>query len=148
MPRQFQWRRAECHAEADATANRLARGLAVSLSQVMAKASSIGPPPGEHKPGDHTPVEHTRGEHTPDKVARQEARPRADRLAAALKSNLHRRRVQARERAADAGEAGHPAGPAGDQSASPVLSPPADESPPRQEASDESAENTGHKLGA
>jgi hypothetical protein len=109
------------HAEVDATANRLACGPAESLSQAMAKASLIGHPPGEHTPG---------------KVARREAREaRAARLAAALKSNLRRRKTQARERAADAGEAGHPAGSAGDRSTSSVVSPPADESAPRQEAS-------------
>jgi len=77
-------------------------------------------------------IDHPPGEHTPGKVARQEARQaRAARLAAALKSNLRRRKTQARERAADAAEAGHPAGSAGDQSTSSVLSPPADESAPR-----------------
>jgi hypothetical protein len=79
-------------------------------------------------------IEHPPGEHIPGKVARQEARQaRAARLAAALKSNLRRRKTQARERAADAGESGHPAGSAADQSTSSVLSPPAEESAPRQE---------------
>jgi hypothetical protein len=84
-----------------------------------------------------------RSEHTPGKAARNQAG--AARLAAALKSNLRRRKTQARERAADAGEAGHPARSAGDQSTSPVLSSPADESAPRQEASHESAGIAGHK---
>jgi hypothetical protein len=79
----------------------------------MAEASLIGHPSGEDTPG----------EHTPGKVARQEARQvRAARLAAALKSNLRRRKTQARERAADAGESGPPDGSAGDQSKSRVLS--------------------------
>ena len=87
----------------------------------MAKVSVIGHPPDEHTPG---------------KAARREAqKARAARLAAALKSNRRRRKTQARERAADAGDAGHPAGSAGDRSTSPVLSPPADESAPRQEPS-------------
>jgi hypothetical protein len=97
----------------------------------MAKVNVIGPPPDEHTPG---------------KAARREAqKARATRLAAALKSNLRRRKTQARERAADAAEAGHPAGLAGDQSTSSVLSSPADESAPRQEASHESAGITGDK---
>jgi hypothetical protein len=119
------------HVEVDATANRLARGPAVSLLQAMAKARLIEHPPGEHTPGGHTP-----GGHTPGEVARQEARQaRAARLAAALKSNLRRRKIQARERAADADESGHPAGSAGDQSTSSVVSPLAGESEPRQEPS-------------
>ena len=63
----------------------------------MAKIGDIGPPPGEKK--------------TAGKAARTQAR--AERLAAALKSNLRRRKTQACERVADAGgEAGqHPAGP-------------------------------------
>jgi len=52
------------------------------------------------------------GRHTPGKAARNQAR--ATRLGAALKSNLRWRKTQARERAADAGESGHPAGSAGD----------------------------------
>jgi hypothetical protein len=92
----------------------------------MAKASLI-----EHPRGEHSPDEHPAG-----KVARGEARQaRAARLAAALKSNLRRRKIQARERAADAAEAGQPAGTAGDHSTSSVLSPPAEESAPRQEPS-------------
>lgn len=92
----------------------------------MAKASLI-----EHPCGEHSPDEHPAG-----KVARGEARQaRAARLAAALKSNLRRRKIQARERAADAVEAGHSAGSAGDQSTSSVVLPSAEESAQRQEAS-------------
>ena len=74
----------------------------------MAKASLIGNYPGETAPGDPAPVETAPVDDIADKARRNQARH--ERLAAALKSNLRRRKTQARERAADAGgEAAHSA---------------------------------------
>jgi len=53
------------------------------------------------------------------KPARRDGR--TERLAAALKANLRRRKVQARERAADADEPGHDGGPAGSHDSARIV---------------------------
>jgi hypothetical protein len=71
----------------------------------------------------------TDGPTGPRTAKRQE---RAERLAAALKANLHRRKAQARERAAEAGQPdSEPAAPPRDE-ARPLKTPPDQEPPPDQ----------------
>jgi hypothetical protein len=67
----------------------------------MTKASSTGHPAG---PRPSSPRE-----------------ARAERLAVALKANLRRRKVQARERAAEADEPGHDGGPAGSHDSAGIV---------------------------
>ena len=83
----------------------LAPALPTRLSRAMTKAGSTEHPAGPRPNG--------------SKSARRDAR--AERLAAALKANLRRRKVQARERAAGPAEPDHDTAPAGSHDSARVV---------------------------